>query len=115
MSHVTDSKHQFQCEMQGCSDKLYGPCHSCGNAFCQAHESDHNCDTGEAKRAARLLKEEVDAQALLDAEAGPTTPPVGVPASAWVWAKARSKLGALIRLCGDGVLSNEAKLGSLFI
>jgi hypothetical protein len=31
----------------------------CGNAFCQAHETDHNCDKGEAKRAARLLKEEV--------------------------------------------------------
>jgi hypothetical protein len=28
----------------------------------------------------------------------PTTP-VGVPASPWMWAKARSKLGALIRLC----------------
>jgi hypothetical protein len=26
------------------------------------------------------------------------TPPVGVPASPWTWAKARSKLGALIRL-----------------
>jgi hypothetical protein len=29
------------------------------------------------------------------------TPPVGVPASPWMWLKARSKLGALIRLCGD--------------
>ena len=29
----------------------------------------------------------------------------GVPASPWMWAKARSKLGALIRLCGDGVVS----------
>jgi hypothetical protein len=26
----------------------------------------------------------------------------GVPASPWMWAKARSKLGAVIRLCGDG-------------
>jgi hypothetical protein len=43
------------------------------------------------------------------------TPPVGVPASPWTWAKARSKLGALIRLCGDGAVSNEAKMGSLFI
>jgi hypothetical protein len=42
------------------------------------------------------------------------TPPVGVPASPWMWAKARSKLGALIRLCGDGAMSNEAKMGSLF-
>jgi hypothetical protein len=30
----------------------------------------------------------------------------GVPASPWMWAKARSKLGAVIRLCGDGVMSN---------
>ena len=50
---------------------------------------------------------------------GPFRPPtalqmarVGVPASPWMWAKARSKLGALIRLCGDGVESNEARLGS---
>jgi hypothetical protein len=41
-------------------------------------------------------------------------PPVGVPASPWVWANARSKLGALIRLCGDGPVSNEAKMWSLF-
>jgi hypothetical protein len=41
-------------------------------------------------------------------------PSVGVPASPGVWAKARSKLGALIRLCGDGAVSNEAKLGSFF-
>jgi hypothetical protein len=40
------------------------------------------------------------------------TPPVGVPASPWMWAKARSKLGAMIRLCGDGAVSNEAKMGS---
>jgi hypothetical protein len=40
------------------------------------------------------------------------TPPVGIPASPWVWAKARSVLGALIRLCGDGAASNEAKMGS---
>jgi hypothetical protein len=38
-------------------------------------------------------------------------PPVGVPASPWVWAKAGSKLGALIRPCGDGVVSNEARMG----
>jgi hypothetical protein len=36
------------------------------------------------------------------------TPPDGVPASPWMWAKARSKLvGALIRLCGDGAVSNK--------
>ena len=40
------------------------------------------------------------------------TPPVVVPASPWMWAKIRSKLGALIRLCGDGAVSNEAKMGS---
>jgi hypothetical protein len=40
----------------------------------------------------------------------PTTP-VGVPATPWMWAKARSKLGALVRLCGDGAVSNEAKMG----
>jgi hypothetical protein len=39
------------------------------------------------------------------------TPPVGVPASPWTWAKARSQLGELIRLCGDGAVSNEAKWG----
>ena len=48
----------------------------------------------------------------------PTTalqmPPVGVPASPWVWTKARIKLGALIRLCGDGAVSNEAKMGSFY-
>jgi hypothetical protein len=35
-----------------------------------------------------------------------------VPASPWMWVKARSKLGALIRLRGDGAMSNEAKMGS---
>jgi hypothetical protein len=40
-----------------------------------------------------------------------STPPVGVPASSWVWAKARSKLCALIRLCGDGAMSNERSNG----
>ena len=35
------------------------------------------------------------------------TPPAGVPASPWTWAKARSKLGALIRLCGDGAVGVE--------
>jgi hypothetical protein len=38
------------------------------------------------------------------------TPPVVVPASPWMWVKARSKLGALIRLCGDGAVSNEARM-----
>jgi hypothetical protein len=38
-------------------------------------------------------------------------PPVGVPASPWIWAKARCKLSALNRLCGDGAVSNEAKGG----
>jgi hypothetical protein len=37
-------------------------------------------------------------------------PSVGVPASPWVWAKVRSKLGALIRPCGDGVVSNIARM-----
>jgi hypothetical protein len=36
----------------------------------------------------------------------------GVPASPWMWAKARSKLGAVIRLlCGDGVMPNAAIMG----
>jgi hypothetical protein len=39
-------------------------------------------------------------------------PSVGVPASPWMWAKARSKLGALIRPCGDGVVSNVARMGA---
>ena len=46
----------------------------------------------------------------------PTTalqmPPVGVPASPWMWAKARIELAALIRQCGDGVVSNAARKGS---
>jgi hypothetical protein len=36
----------------------------------------------------------------------------GVPASLWMWAKARSKRGAVIRLCGDGVMPNAARMGS---
>jgi hypothetical protein len=40
--------------------------------------------------------------------------PVGIPASPWMRAKARSELGALIRLCGDGVVSNEANMGSFY-
>jgi hypothetical protein len=40
----------------------------------------------------------------------PTTafqmPSVGVPASPWMWAKAKSERGALIRLCGDGVVKS---------
>jgi hypothetical protein len=48
----------------------------------------------------------------------PTTafqmPSVGVPASSWMWAKARSERGALIRLCGDGVVSNEARNGVIY-
>jgi hypothetical protein len=49
----------------------------------------------------------------------PTTafqmPSVGVPASPWMWAKARSERGALIRLCGDGVVSNVARNGSFIL
>jgi hypothetical protein len=37
--------------------------------------------------------------------------PVGIPASPWMLAKVRSKRGALIRLCGDGVVSNDARNG----
>jgi hypothetical protein len=48
----------------------------------------------------------------------PTTafqmPSVGVSASPWMWAKARSERGALIRLCGDGVVSNVARNGSFY-
>ena len=40
---------------------------------------------------------------------------VGVPASPWMWAKARSKLEALIRLCGDGVVSNEARIDRVIL
>ena len=40
---------------------------------------------------------------------------VGVPASPWMWAKARSKLAALIRPCGDGVVSNVARMGWCFL
>ena len=42
-------------------------------------------------------------------------PPVGVPASPWMWAKASSKLGALVRLCGDGVVSNEARIDRVIL
>jgi hypothetical protein len=38
-------------------------------------------------------------------------PKAGVPASPWMWAKAAHKLGAVIRLCGDRVVSNEARMG----
>jgi hypothetical protein len=31
-----------------------------------------------------------------------------------MWAKARSKLGAVIRLCGDGVMPNVAIMGVVF-
>jgi hypothetical protein len=39
----------------------------------------------------------------------------GVPASPWIWAKARSKQGAVIRLCGDGAMPNVAIMGVLRI
>ena len=39
-------------------------------------------------------------------------PKAGVPASPWMWAKARIKLAALIRQCGDGAVSNVARMGS---
>jgi hypothetical protein len=39
-------------------------------------------------------------------------PTVGVPASPWIWAKARIKPAALIRQCGDGVVSNVVRMGS---
>jgi hypothetical protein len=42
-------------------------------------------------------------------------PFVGVPASPWMWVKARSERGALIRLCGDGVVSNEARNGVIIL
>jgi hypothetical protein len=32
----------------------------------------------------------------------------------WMWAKARSERGALIRSCGDEVVSNEARNGSFY-
>jgi hypothetical protein len=39
----------------------------------------------------------------------------GVPASPWMCAKARSKLAAVIRLCGDGVMPNVAIMGVFYI
>jgi hypothetical protein len=39
-------------------------------------------------------------------------PTVGVSASPWIWAKTRIKPAALIRQCGDGVVSNVARMGS---
>ena len=49
----------------------------------------------------------------------PTTalqiPKAGVPASPWMWAKATTNLGAVIRLCGDGMVSNEARMGSIYL
>jgi hypothetical protein len=39
----------------------------------------------------------------------------GVPASSWMWAKARSKLGAFIGACGDRVVSNVARMRSFCI
>ena len=44
------------------------------------------------------------------------TPKAGVPASPWMWAKATTNLGAVIRMCGDGmVVSNEARMGSIYL
>ena len=37
-------------------------------------------------------------------------PKAGVSASTWMWAKAATNLGAVIRLCGDGAVSNEARM-----
>jgi hypothetical protein len=49
---------------------------------------------------------------------GPTRPTTalrvrkdGVPALPWMWAKARSKLGAVVHLCRDGVMPNVAIMG----
>jgi hypothetical protein len=42
-------------------------------------------------------------------------PSTGIPASPWMWAKARSERGALLRLCGDGVMSNEVRNGSFYM
>jgi hypothetical protein len=39
------------------------------------------------------------------------TPPVGIPGSSWMWAKARRERGVLIRLCGDGVVLNDTRNG----
>jgi hypothetical protein len=33
----------------------------------------------------------------------------------WTWAKARSKLGAVVQLCRDGVMPNAARMGSFCI
>jgi hypothetical protein len=35
----------------------------------------------------------------------------GLPASPWMWANARSQPGAVVRLCGDGVMPNAARMG----
>jgi hypothetical protein len=42
-------------------------------------------------------------------------PKADVPASPWMWAKAAHKLGAVIRLCGDRVVSKEARMGCVCI
>jgi hypothetical protein len=49
----------------------------------------------------------------------PTRPPLPIPsvgdsASPWMWAKARSKRGAVIHLCGDAVRWNGGGIGSFF-
>ena len=38
-------------------------------------------------------------------------PKASVPASPGMWAKAAHRLAAVIRLCGDGVMSKEVKMG----
>jgi hypothetical protein len=42
-------------------------------------------------------------------------PTVGVPASPWIWAKARIESAALIRQCGDGVVSNVARMDGVVL
>jgi hypothetical protein len=35
----------FQCDFKGCSKDYYSPCDECRDCFCEAHHTDHNCDT----------------------------------------------------------------------
>jgi hypothetical protein len=69
----------------------------------------------EAKMGSFVCTEKAHRTGLFRPTTALPTPPVGVPASPWTWAKARSQLGALIRLCGDGAVSNEAKVNGVIL
>jgi hypothetical protein len=66
----------------------------------------------------RGVSHQINAPLPLTQRTGPSGPTTalrvrndGVLASPWMWAKARSKLGAMLRLCKDGAMPNVAITG----